>query len=208
MDNTPVHSSVREEGVEVMPVSQALDKYDWAADYWWRAVAVDADKYTANIELGQYDGYFIRALPGHKTVFPVQACLYMSQARFKQNVHNIIIAEEGSELHIITGCTTASGTSRASTNCRSSQPTGLYKCSQVKSGTRPPSRSSRRSTSSPSRGPCPCSASSEIGASRLSGSRRPTGGFKSGSTTQATVSFGGSRFSRSGRAQVKMRRIR
>ena len=109
MDNTPVHSSVREEGVEVMPVSQALDKYDWAADYWWRAVAVDADKYTANIELGQYDGYFIRTLPGYKTVFPVQACLYLSQARLKQNVHNIIIAEEGSELHIITGCTTASG---------------------------------------------------------------------------------------------------
>jgi Fe-S cluster assembly scaffold protein SufB len=109
MDNAPVHSSVREEGVEVMPVSQALEKYDWVADYWWQAVAVDADKYTANIELGQYDGYFIRTLPGYKTVFPVQACLYLSQARLKQNVHNIIIAEEGSELHIITGCTTASG---------------------------------------------------------------------------------------------------
>jgi Fe-S cluster assembly scaffold protein SufB len=108
MDNTPVHSSVREEGVEVMPVSQALEQYDWVADYWWQAVAVDADKYTANIELGQYDGYFIRAPPGHKTIFPVQACLYLSQARLKQNVHNIIIAEEGSELHIITGCTTAS----------------------------------------------------------------------------------------------------
>jgi Fe-S cluster assembly scaffold protein SufB len=109
MDNTPVHSSVREEGVEVMPVSQALEQYDWVADYWWQAVAVDADKYTANVELEQHDGYFIRALPGHKTIFPVQACLYLSQARLKQNVHNIIIAEEGSELHIITGCTTASG---------------------------------------------------------------------------------------------------
>jgi len=109
MDNTPVHSSVREEGVEVMPVSQALEKYDWVADYWWQAVAVDTDKYTANIELEQYDGYFIRTLPGYKTIFPVQACLYLSQAQLKQNVHNIIIAEEGSELHIITGCTTASG---------------------------------------------------------------------------------------------------
>ena len=108
MDNAPVHSSVREEGVEVMPVSQALEKYDWVADYWWRAVAVDTDKYTANIELGQYDGYFIRALAGYKTVFPVQACLYLSKVRLRQNVHNIIIAEEGSELHIITGCTTAS----------------------------------------------------------------------------------------------------
>ncbi len=108
MDNVPVHSSVRQDGIEVMAVSQALAKYDWMADYWWQAVAVDTDKYTANVELAQYDGYFIRALPGYKTILPVQACLYLSKARIAQKVHNIIIAEENSELHIITGCTTAS----------------------------------------------------------------------------------------------------
>ncbi|MBA7602101.1 hypothetical protein ES703_09187 [subsurface metagenome] len=108
MDNALVHSSSRQEGIEVMPVSQALEKYDWLSDYWWQAVAVDTDKYTANIELNQSNGYFIRALPGYKTVLPVQACLYLAKAQLAQNVHNIIIAEEGSELHIITGCTTAS----------------------------------------------------------------------------------------------------
>jgi len=108
MDNAPVHSSVRQEGVEVMSVSQALEKYDWLSDYWWQAVAVDTDKYTASIELNQHNGYFIRALPGYKTIYPVQTCLYLAKARLAQNVHNIIIAEENSELHIITGCTTAS----------------------------------------------------------------------------------------------------
>jgi hypothetical protein len=107
MDNMPVHYSTTQEGVEVMPVSQALEKYDWMPDYWWKAVAVDQDKYTANIELNNYDGYFIRALKGQKTVFPVQACLYLAKEKMVQNVHNIIIAEEGSELHIITGCTAA-----------------------------------------------------------------------------------------------------
>jgi Fe-S cluster assembly scaffold protein SufB len=108
MDNAPVHFSARQEGVEVMAVSKALEKYDWLTDYLWKAVAVDADKYTANVELGDNDGYFIRALPGTKTLFPVQACLYMEKSRLMQNVHNIVIAEEGSELHIITGCATAS----------------------------------------------------------------------------------------------------
>jgi hypothetical protein len=108
IDNAPVHTSVRQEGVEVMPLSQALEKYDWLSDYWWQAVAVDTDKYTANVELNQHNGYFIRTLPGHKTIYPVQACLYLAKARLAQNVHNIIIAEENSELHIITGCTTAS----------------------------------------------------------------------------------------------------
>ncbi|MFC2034310.1 SufD family Fe-S cluster assembly protein [Chloroflexota bacterium] len=108
IDNVPVHNSVKQEGIEVMPVSQALQKYDWMPDYWWQAVDIGTDKYTANIELNQYDGYFIRALPNCKTLLPVQACLYMEKARLAQNVHNIIIAEEGSELHIITGCATAS----------------------------------------------------------------------------------------------------
>jgi len=107
MDNTAVHSSKRQEGIEVMATRQALKKYDWLSDYWWNAVPVDTDKYTANVELEQYNGYFIRALPGCKTIFPVQACLYLAKARLAQNVHNIIIAEENSELHIITGCTTA-----------------------------------------------------------------------------------------------------
>jgi Fe-S cluster assembly scaffold protein SufB len=106
IDNAPIHHSAQQDGVEVMALSQALQKHDWLTDYLWKAVAVDADKYTANVELHENDGYFIRALPGQKTVFPVQACLYMAQSKLVQNVHNIVIAEEGSELHIITGCAT------------------------------------------------------------------------------------------------------
>jgi Fe-S cluster assembly scaffold protein SufB len=108
MDNTPVHSSIGQDGIEIMPVSEAAEKFDKFADYWWQAVPVDQDKYTASVELNQNNGYFIRALPGEKTVFPVQACLYLAKENLAQNVHNIIIAEEDSELHIITGCTTAS----------------------------------------------------------------------------------------------------
>ncbi len=106
-NETPVHFSAREEGVEVMAVSEALEKYDWVQDYMWKAVAIDQDKYTANVELGEWDGYFMRTLPGVKSVMPVQACLYLAKAQLAQRVHNIIIAEEGSELNIITGCVTA-----------------------------------------------------------------------------------------------------
>jgi len=107
MDNTPIHNSVKQDGIEVMSTSQALKKHDWLKSYFWKAVPVDADKYTAHVELNQGDGYFIRALPGSKSVYPVQACLYLAKKKMVQDVHNIIIAEEGSELHIITGCTTA-----------------------------------------------------------------------------------------------------
>jgi len=107
MDNMPLHSSIQQEGIEIMAVSQAMQKHAWLKDYWWQAVDIDTDKYTAHVELNQSDGYFIRAMPGAKTIFPVQACLYLNRIGLIQDVHNIVIAEEGSELHIITGCTTA-----------------------------------------------------------------------------------------------------
>lgn len=108
MDNAPIHSSVKQDGIEVMAISQALEKYDWLEDYFWKAVAADTDKYTAHVDSHRSEGYFIRALPGSKTQHPVQTCLYLATSRLVQDVHNIVIAEEGSELHIITGCTAGS----------------------------------------------------------------------------------------------------
>lgn len=110
-DHSVVYSCARYgiSGVEVMSTTEALQKHDWLKDYWWKAVAVDQDKFTAMAELEQKHGYFIRALPGTRLDVPVQACLYIEKQGAIQKVHNMIIAEEGSELHIITGCTTHPG---------------------------------------------------------------------------------------------------
>jgi Fe-S cluster assembly scaffold protein SufB len=107
MDHSVVFSAAYQNGLEVMDIGAALARYDWLREYWWKALTADADKYTAQAELKPHHGYFLRALPGAKAEFPLQACLYMTQEGLAQNVHNIIIAEEGSELHIITGCTVA-----------------------------------------------------------------------------------------------------
>ncbi|MHA1652829.1 MAG: SufB/SufD family protein [Candidatus Thorarchaeota archaeon] len=104
---------IKQEGLEVLPTPVALQKYDWLTDYLWRAVPVDADKYTAASELQGYGGYFIRALEGKKVEMPVQTCLVIKRSRSVQNVHNIIIAEPESELHIITGCATPSEVERS-----------------------------------------------------------------------------------------------
>jgi hypothetical protein len=92
-----------------MSITEALDKYDWLArDYYWKALGVDSDKYTAYAQLNPYHGYFIRALPGVEATFPIQACLFLKSSNLIQSLHNIIIAEEGSKLQIITGCATES----------------------------------------------------------------------------------------------------
>jgi hypothetical protein len=106
-DHRIVHCAVTRPGLEVLPMAQALEEYSWLQEYYWQAVDVDADKYTAQAELHFQNGYFIRALEGQRVTTPIQACLYMKHENTAQNVHNIIIAEEGSELNIITGCATA-----------------------------------------------------------------------------------------------------
>ncbi len=105
-DTSILHCHSAQEGIEVMPMRKALEQ-EWIREYYWKLVAVDTDKYTAAVELNLHDGYVIRALPGSKSIYPVQACLYLAKEGLQQNVHNVIIAEEGSELHIITGCSTS-----------------------------------------------------------------------------------------------------
>ena len=108
-DARVVHCRANQEGVEVLPIREAMAKHEGLADHLWRLVAVDADKYTASTELELDNGYFIRALPGAQVKAPVESCLYIKTDRFSQHVHNLVIVEEGASLHVITGCTTHPG---------------------------------------------------------------------------------------------------
>jgi Fe-S cluster assembly protein SufB len=106
-DDRVLHCASTQAGLEVMPMAAALQEYPWVADLYWHAVPVDADKFTAQAELHFQNGYFIRVLPGQRVTTPIQACLYLKHESMAQNLHNIVVAEEGSELNVITGCATA-----------------------------------------------------------------------------------------------------
>ncbi len=117
VDQSGVVSTSFSESVEIMGMNVALDKYGWIKDYMWKAVAPDTDKYTAQTAIRESEegssGYFIRSLPGSKEVFPLQACMFIGDEKVMQTAHNIIIAEENSEIHIITGCATGEDVSSA-----------------------------------------------------------------------------------------------
>ena len=102
------------EKVEVLPIAVALEKYDWLKDYYWKAIPVDTDKYTAETELNEnLQGYFIHVKEGAQDTFPLQSCMFLNVEGMKQVVHNIIIAEPNSKLNLITGCTVHSGIHKA-----------------------------------------------------------------------------------------------
>jgi len=106
-DNSVIHCKTRQEGIEVMGISQAREKYPWLSNYMWKNISPDTDKFTLQAKKKSHQGYFIHALAGVKTKDPIQSCLYIAKEGFSQNVHNVVVAEQGSELHIITGCATA-----------------------------------------------------------------------------------------------------
>ncbi|MFZ5907506.1 MAG: SufB/SufD family protein [Nitrospirota bacterium] len=108
IDQSVVYESLNKayEGqLEIMSTPAALDRYDWLEEYYWKAVAVDQDKYTAQAALNMTHGYFIRVFAHQKPPYPVQSCLLVAENYVSQNVHNMIIVEEGAELQVITGCT-------------------------------------------------------------------------------------------------------
>ncbi|MBW1989696.1 MAG: SufD family Fe-S cluster assembly protein [Deltaproteobacteria bacterium] len=106
-DSAVLYSKSRQEGLEIYPVKEALEKLPWVEDYYGKLVAPETDKYTAAAELSLQNGYLIRALPEASVSMPVQSCLYLDRDGMAQTVHNIVICEEGSELHVITGCATS-----------------------------------------------------------------------------------------------------
>ena len=87
-DTAIVHADSHQEGLEVLPIKQALKECDWINDYYWKLVSVDADKFTARAELNLHNGYVIRALPGSKVIYPVQACLYIDKENLSQHKNN------------------------------------------------------------------------------------------------------------------------
>lgn len=107
IDHSVIYNKIMasyENKIEIISVNDALEKFPEMEKYWWQAVNVDQDKYTANAELKPMHGYFIRVLPGMKIDKPIQSCLMLQENAKVQNVHNIIILEEGAEAQIITGC--------------------------------------------------------------------------------------------------------
>ena len=96
------------EGLEMMPIAQALEQYEWLRErYYWRLISPDADQVTAEVAAESVpQGYFIWVKEGTKISRPAQAGLYMSHAGLSQKIHNVVILEADTELNLITGCTT------------------------------------------------------------------------------------------------------
>ena len=112
MDQSTVHCVTRDPGLELLDINVAKKRYDGLPEYAWKLVDRDKDDFTRAVAANTHGGYFIRTKPGAKIEKPVQSCLFLKADGAGQNVHNIVVVEENSEVHILTGCSTAHGSTQ------------------------------------------------------------------------------------------------
>ena len=92
-------------GIEILAVERALNTYpELGRSHFWKLIDPDKDDYTRSVAKAQPVGYFIRVKKGHQAILPLQACFFIKEERFKQEVHNLIVMEPDSSLNIINGC--------------------------------------------------------------------------------------------------------
>jgi len=113
MNHSGGHCQSFQEGLELMDIKEALRRFDGLPDYYWKILNPDQDEISRAAAENLHGGYFIRARKGAKITEPVQSCLFIKGDGVGQNVHNIIVVEEGAELNVISGCATAEGTKDA-----------------------------------------------------------------------------------------------
>ena len=103
LDHGNAHCRSNHPGAEILDIKAALKKYD-LSDYFWKLIDKDKDAYTKAAAENLHGGYFVRVAAGAKVEEPLQSCLFIKGEKVGQSVHNIVILEEGAELHMITGC--------------------------------------------------------------------------------------------------------
>ncbi|HDI74688.1 MAG: hypothetical protein DRJ52_02680 [Thermoprotei archaeon] len=91
--------------VTVMSMEDALLDYPELKKYWFGVFPMALNKLTLFHAAYSRGGVFIRIPENTKVDKPIQSCFIVSSSKYAQLPHNIIIAEENSEAHILTGCT-------------------------------------------------------------------------------------------------------
>ena len=96
------------DGVTYYSTHRAVEKIKGLKEKLWSLVNPEKDEYTKKAYEAPLKGYFIHVQKDKKVEKPIQACFFIATSRLVQSVHNIIVLEDGAELHIINGCATAS----------------------------------------------------------------------------------------------------
>ncbi|KAB1661238.1 hypothetical protein F8O07_04660 [Pseudoclavibacter sp. CFCC 13796] len=111
VDNKVQHISMTDPDVEVLPIAEALRKYDWVQDLMFGLIAPDASDDVRRVtELAlEPVGYLVHVKEGAKVKLPVQTFTLLETPQARQYVHDITVIEPNAEVEMISGDAVSDG---------------------------------------------------------------------------------------------------
>jgi len=108
VDHAILEQVSRIEGLTVMPLAQAFEKFPHVKEkLYFSLVHRDQNEHTLMAAENEPVGYYIRVEEGVYIDDPLQAAFLFETAGTTQIIHNIIELCEGARLNIVNGCATA-----------------------------------------------------------------------------------------------------
>jgi hypothetical protein len=106
LDHNIVYRKIYNSNVQLLSLEEALQDENFVENYLWRLIDVGQDKFTAAAQLYGQGGSIMVAKENQSIDTPIQSCFLIKTNQTFQAPHNIIVAEPGSKLHVVTGCST------------------------------------------------------------------------------------------------------
>ncbi|MGB4778096.1 SufD family Fe-S cluster assembly protein [Microbacterium sp.] len=100
---------VNDPAVEILPLTEALERYDWVQDLMFSLVAPDLDEIITELAGSVHPplGSFVRVRKDASVTLPVQTFTLLETPQANQYVHNICVIEEGATVESISGSAVA-----------------------------------------------------------------------------------------------------
>ncbi|RIA46369.1 hypothetical protein DFR49_0910 [Hephaestia caeni] len=105
VDQEVRHVGLADNAVEILPLAEALRRYDWVQDLMFGLIDPAEDEHVAEVAESRHApvGHFVRVLEGAKVRLPIQLFTLLEAPQGRQFHHNITVIEKGAEVEMISG---------------------------------------------------------------------------------------------------------
>ena len=99
------HISVNDDQLEILPLKEALLRYDWVQDLMFGLIAPEANEHVSQAAESRHApvGHFVRVREGAKVKLPVQLFTLLETPQGRQFTHNVTLIEKDAEVEMISG---------------------------------------------------------------------------------------------------------
>ncbi|WP_019971847.1 SufD family Fe-S cluster assembly protein [Mycobacterium sp. 141] len=111
VDNEVRHISVLDDGVEILPISEALRRYSWVQDLTFNLISPDHNELVREFAQSTAErvGHFVWVHEDVELTKPLQSFTLLETPQGRQFVHNITVIDRNAKVKMLSGSAVPSG---------------------------------------------------------------------------------------------------